>query len=97
MMATKLRSQWPRSPFNVTLPEALEAYVNERVVEVGYGSPSDYIRTLIREDQERRTRENLDRLLLEGLDSELDPVTPEYLTKLRREAKERTQRRRKRA
>ena len=55
---------------NVTLPEALEAYVNERVAEVGYRSPSDYIRTLIREDQERRTREDLDRLLLEGLDSD---------------------------
>jgi len=40
---------------NVTLPEALEAYVNERVAEVGYGSPGDHIRTLIREDQERRT------------------------------------------
>jgi len=62
---------------NVTLPEALEAYVNERVAEVGYGSPGDHIRTLIREDQERRTRENVDRLPLEGLDSELDLVTPE--------------------
>jgi antitoxin ParD1/3/4 len=78
---------------NVTLPEALEAYVNERVAEAGYGSPGDYVRNLIREDQERRTRGNLDRLLLEGLDSELDVVTPEYLTELRREAKERVARR----
>jgi antitoxin ParD1/3/4 len=82
---------------NVTLPEALEAYVNERVAEAGYGTPSDYVRTLIREDQERRARETLDRLLLEGLDSELDLVTPEYLAELRREAKERVARRRKRA
>jgi len=82
---------------NVTLPEALEAYVNERVAEAGYDSPSDYVRALISEDQERRTRETLDRLLLEGLDSEHDLVTPEYLAELRREAKERIQRRRKRA
>ena len=39
----------------------------------------------------------LDRLLLEGLHSEPDLVTPEYLGELRREAKERIERRRKRA
>jgi hypothetical protein len=59
--------------------------------EVGYGSPSEYIGSLIREDREPRAR----CLLRAGLDSESDLVTPDYLAELRREAKERTQRRRK--
>jgi hypothetical protein len=42
-------------------------------------------------------RATLDRLLLEGLDSEPDHVTPKYLAELRREAKERIESRRKRA
>lgn len=84
-------------PLEVALPEALEAYVTERVAEGGYGSPGDYICALIRADQERRARATLDRLLLEGLDSEPDHVTPEYLAELRRETNERIEGRRKRA
>jgi antitoxin ParD1/3/4 len=81
----------------VALPQALGSYVTERVAEGGYGSPGDYIRALIRADQERRAREALDRRLFEGLDSEPDLVTPEYLAELRREARERIERRPKRA
>ena len=67
------------------------------MAEGGYRSPGDYVSALIREDQERRAREKLDRLLLGGLDSEPDLATPEYLAELRREAKQRIERRRKRA
>ena len=81
----------------IALPEALEAYVTERVAEGGYSSPGDYVCALIRADQERRARATLDRLLLEALDSESDFVTPEYLDDLRREAKGRIESRRKRA
>ncbi|MGH6916865.1 MAG: type II toxin-antitoxin system ParD family antitoxin [Geminicoccaceae bacterium] len=80
----------------VALPKALEACVSERVAEGGYSSPGDYSCALIRADQEQHARAMLDRLLLEGLDSEPDHVTPEYLAGLRREAKERIESRRKR-
>lgn len=82
---------------SVPLPEALEAYVEERVAAGGYGSVADYICALIREDGERHARRNLDQLLIEGLESEPDPVTPEYLAELRREAEKRVGRRRQRA
>jgi antitoxin ParD1/3/4 len=75
----------------------LETYLEERMAEGKYESAGDYILALIREDRERRARATLDRLLLEGLESEPDLVTPEYLADLRREAKERIERRRKRA
>ena len=84
-------------PLEIALPEALEAYVTERVAAGGYSSPGDYVCALIRANQERRARAMVDRLLLEGLDSEPDHVTPEYLAELRREAKERIESRRKRA
>lgn len=86
-----------RITVDVALPKDLETYLKERVTEGSYDSPGDYIRALIREDRERRARETLDRLLLEGLDSEPDLVTPEYLAELRREASKRIERRRKRA
>jgi putative addiction module CopG family antidote len=87
----------PGVSLNVTLSEALEAFVNERVAEGDYKSPGDYVRSLIREDQERRTRETLDSLLLTGLGSDSDPVTTEYLAELRRDAMKRIDRHRKRA
>ena len=82
---------------NITLPEELETYLKERVREGSYDSPGDYIRALIRADRDRRARETVDRLLLEGLESEPDLITPESLAELRREAQKRIERRRKRA
>jgi antitoxin ParD1/3/4 len=82
---------------SIALPQAMEAYVEERVAEGGYRSPEDYLRALIREDQERRVRGALEGLLFDGLESEAEPVTPEYMAELRREAKERIARRRRKA
>jgi antitoxin ParD1/3/4 len=54
---------------HVSLPKALKKYVKERVGEKQYSNPSDYVRTLIREDQARRDEEHLERMLVEGLAS----------------------------
>ena len=54
---------------NITLPDALKAFVEMQVVEGGYSSASEYIRELIRADQKRKAEEKLEALLLEGLDS----------------------------
>lgn len=48
---------------NVSLPTALKEYVDEQATEGGYGSSSEFVRELIRKDQQR-TR--LRRLLMEG-------------------------------
>ncbi len=48
---------------NISLPDALKAFVGEQVAERGYGSSSEYVRERIRKDQERQ---QLRRLLLEG-------------------------------
>ncbi len=38
---------------NISLPEALKSFVDEHVNQGGYGTSSDYVRELIRKDQER--------------------------------------------
>lgn len=45
------------------LPDALKSFVDEQVAERGYGTSSEYIRELIRKDQDRA---QLRSLLLQG-------------------------------
>ena len=74
---------------NILLPDGLEDYVKERVAEGEYRSPGDFVRHLIRADMESRGRQELERLLLEGLASgPADEVTPDYLDALTREAED---------
>lgn len=72
---------------NVSLPDGLKEYVKERVAEGTYSTPSDFVRDLIRADMQRRGRQKLEQMLLEGIASgEAEEVTPEYLATLRSEA-----------
>lgn len=48
---------------NISLPDRLKAFVEEQVVEKGYGTSSEYMRELIRKD---RDRQQLRSLVLEG-------------------------------
>src|SRR5438477_277839 len=59
---------------NIALPPTMKAFVQERVDQGGYSSASEYIRRLIREDHERNARLEIDRQLLEALDS--GPAAP---------------------
>lgn len=47
------------STMNISLPEALKRYVRERSKAANYSNPSDYVRSLIREDQRRQAAESL--------------------------------------
>jgi antitoxin ParD1/3/4 len=64
---------------NISLPETLKTYVEEQVAAGGYGTASEYLRELIREDKKRKAQARLESFLLEGLDSgDPVPVTPEF-------------------
>ncbi len=39
---------------NISLPEALKQYVETQVATGDWGTPSEYVRELIRQDKERR-------------------------------------------
>jgi antitoxin ParD1/3/4 len=49
------------------LPEAMRSYVNQRVASGQYGNASEYLRELIRRDQEEQARKRLRDWIEEGL------------------------------
>jgi len=72
------------STMNISLPEGLKAFVDEQVNQRGYGTSSEYVRELIRMDQDRL---QLRGLLLEGASSAAaEPIGPAYFERLRRKA-----------
>ncbi len=78
------------STMNVSLPDALKSFVDEQVNERGFGSSSEYVRELIRKDQER-TR--LRGLLLDGAASKpAVKVTGSYFDGLRNRIRRRGKR-----
>jgi antitoxin ParD1/3/4 len=71
---------------NVSLPEELKEYV-EAQTRNGYSTPSEYVRELIRADQKRRAKDELDAMLLEGLRSgDSIPVDAKFWDDLKKEA-----------
>jgi len=54
------------STMNISLPDSLKAFVDEQVEQRGYGTSSEYVRELIRKEQERA---QLRKLLLDGASS----------------------------
>jgi antitoxin ParD1/3/4 len=64
---------------NISLPQSLKEYVENQIKESGYSTPSEYVRELLRQDQNRRAEQKLEALLIEGLNSgEPIEITPEY-------------------
>ena len=75
---------------NISLPDPMKEYVHERVAEGEYSTPSDYMRSLIREDMQRRRSDWLERELLAGLNSGPGrPMTAADWEHVRAEAKRR--------
>jgi antitoxin ParD1/3/4 len=69
------------------LPEELRTYVDERVASGQYGNTSEYLRDLIRRDQQEQAVKRLRALVVEGLESgEPVPLTRERVARLRRKA-----------
>lgn len=69
------------STMNISLPEALKTFVDDQVSGRGYGTSSEYVRELIRKDQDRQ---QLKSLLLEGAQSpQEEPAGPAYFENLR--------------
>jgi antitoxin ParD1/3/4 len=66
---------------NISLPEALKRFVQERSKAANYSNPSDYVRALIREDQRREAAERL----LKDLVEKHGPTSPAALAKLKEE------------
>jgi antitoxin ParD1/3/4 len=71
----------PMSTMNISLPDALKSFVDEQVNQRGYGTSSEYVRELIRKDQDRQ---HLRSLLLAGAASApAAPADADYFESLR--------------
>lgn len=69
------------------LPEEMREYVDDRVRSGQFGNTSEYLRALIRRDQEEQVVSELRRLIAEGLSSgEGRPLTEERVASLRERA-----------
>jgi antitoxin ParD1/3/4 len=63
---------------NISLPDPLKAYVEDRVATGDFGTPSEFIRNLIRQDKELR-RSRLETELLDALQTNDLVIAPEEL------------------
>ena len=78
------------STMNISLPDSLKSFVDEQVTDRGFGTSSEYVRELIRKDQDRM---QLRGLLLAGANSKVSgPADAAYFTALRDRVKTRAQR-----
>lgn len=69
------------STMNVSLPESLKAFVDTQARELGYGTSSEYVRELIRKDQDRLHLRSL--LMAGGQSAPTEAVTSAYFEDLR--------------
>ena len=75
------------STMTISLPEDLKQFVKKRSRTAHYGTPSDYIRGLIREDLQRLEAERLEVELMKGLRSGKGiPMTEEAWKRMQAEA-----------
>ena len=79
---------------NISLPAPLREWIEDQVKGGRYGNASEYLRELIRRDQDRQAQERLEELLLEGVKSgTAEPLTQEDWSELRTEVAERLEKR----
>ena len=75
---------------NISLPDSLKSFVDEQVTDRGFGTSSEYVRELIRKDQDRM---NLRGLLLAGANYKASgPADAAYFAGLRKRVKPRARR-----
>ena len=54
---------------NISLPDSMRTFIDQKVTQGGYSTASEYIRQLVRDDQKRAAQERLESLLMEGIES----------------------------
>jgi antitoxin ParD1/3/4 len=85
-----MRQESDLTTLNVSLPRPQREFVEAEAARSGCTTTSEYVRRLIHDAQKRAAQDELERKLLQGLDSG-DPidVTPEFWGRKRRELVER--------
>ena len=89
-MSTELQD---KKILSVPVPRAMDAFIQERLVSQGFQTVSEYVRSLIRADQEHATRQQVEAKLLKAMDrGDYREVTPELWERLAGIAQGKTER-----
>jgi antitoxin ParD1/3/4 len=75
---------------NISLPDPMKQYLEEQVSAGAYSSASEYVRELVRADQKRHAKDQLEQILLNAINSG-DPidVTAEMIDEVRKKLRAR--------
>ena len=71
---------------NISLPDPLKQFVEGQISTGRYSSASEYVRELIRADEKQKAADQLEALLLEGLNGAKGELTPADWSAIRKEA-----------
>ena len=78
---------------SVPVPLTMDAFIKERLTSQGFHTVSEYVRSLIRADQEQATRQQLEAKLLEAVErGDYREATPEFWERLEGIAQGKTER-----
>lgn len=81
---------------NISLPPTLKDWVDEQVSRRGFGTASEFVRQMLREEQQRELRQRIDAALIEGIESgPSTPMTAQDWDDIRREGRRRLAKRKK--
>lgn len=80
---------------NISLPEPLKKFVDGQIAEGRYSTHSEYVRELIRADEKRKTQNELEALLLKGLEGPRAELTRDDWNAIRDTARARVEARKK--
>jgi Arc/MetJ-type ribon-helix-helix transcriptional regulator len=72
---------------SIPVPPAMDTLLQARITAQGFQTVSEYVRALIRADQQRAAREHLEAKLLEAVErGDYREATPEFWQRLREAA-----------
>jgi antitoxin ParD1/3/4 len=84
-----------RSSINISLPQPLKAWLTKQVARSGFSTASEYVRHLLRAEQERKSREHIEKSLHQALESgEATPMTKDDWEDIRSEGRKQLKKRR---
>ena len=85
-----------RTTMNISLPAPLKRWVEQQVEERGYSTASEFVRAVLRREQEQALRAAVDARLLQAIDSgKSTPMTADDWQRIRKEGLKRSRGRRK--
>jgi antitoxin ParD1/3/4 len=73
---------------NISLPDEMKVFVEDQAAKEGFGTTSEYLRSMIRDTQKRLAKQALEAKLLEGLEGPAVRMTREDWDSIKSEALE---------